>query len=1265
MLKKKLKYYSFILLAAILVFGCGLYFDRLALDEDDYLRTLTVDVQAIEKVLHEKENRIDEIFLFLDKALKTKKYRELEPAQSADLASHSLFTEPELRDLKEEGIVLLLFRDEVFCYWSSNMVPVYEGFKQDFLTKPVLDLNNGFYVLRTATKGNITMIALILVKQKYPYENDYLPPKFHDDFNLASTVDISASESDGTNNIRSKDGKILFSLLPMLSSITAKPYYSLSVTLYFIAIFLLLIFFDLVLMTFKHHNVSFIWLIIAGLLIGLIRYAMEKYRIPYNFYHLLIYQTPLFAGASWYPNYAALIINALFIFSFIRNFYLPQNFQTKILQSTSQWWQEAKIYSLSTLLLITIVFLFFEIEKLITNFIVNSTIPFELYKLIELNVFSFVGLLVIALLFAGLFLLTDRFIGYCTTLISLKQFGSLLGVVLLGAIVLIIAGFIQIQYYSIVFLSIAVITIAIWKYKKLKYAFYSYIFLILIISIYSAVLLTVTNIKHEKTIRESLIFKYAIERDPLAEHLIAEAIPNIESDEMLSDIIEFATQGGKTLNDAVYQYLKKTHFGRDWKNYKLEVTVCGESDLFGKSNNLNNCWGYYGPIFERVGTKLADSDYYFLDKRDGSTSYFGSHVYYSRRDSSEIILFVELRTKIAEEELGYPELLLDTKLDSQDKIIKEYSYAKYKKKQLLIKSGIFPYGISSETIDTRHEKRYFTKSEGFDHLIYNHDEDTMVVLSKPSVKLIDGIVSFSYLFLFFFMLFGITFVIGQISNFKKKMNFGFKNKILFSMLTVLLLSFLFVGGVTIYSNLQFFRTKIKQDIQDRIKSVMTALIQNYDEETNLTGRNHELEALLTKLSLIFSTDINLYSPDGNLLASSRPEVFNRGLTGTKMNAEAYRQLAVLKKARIIHDEQIGSLKYSSAYVPFYNNSNYLFGYINLPYFTGTGLLSRELTPLVSTIVNIYVVLLLLSITIAFVFSDKITYPLQLIQNKFRQMKLGKSTELISYSGKDEIGSLVKEYNRMVVELDRSIERLAQSERENAWREMAKQIAHEIKNPLTPMKLSIQFLLRAWAESDSDPAREKFRKRLDSVSRTLVEQIDTLSTIASEFSNFAKMPLPNNQIFDVTETLNQSVTLFANSQEAAITLELKEKEPVYIHADKEQLSRVFINLIKNGIQSVPEGKHGIITVGLHTNDRAVTIVVEDNGIGIADEVKDKLFRPNFTTKSSGTGLGLAIVKNIIENAKGTIWFETEIDKGSRFFVELPRIEGGTIQNYTSQ
>jgi nitrogen fixation/metabolism regulation signal transduction histidine kinase len=298
------------------------------------------------------------------------------------------------------------------------------------------------------------------------------------------------------------------------------------------------------------------------------------------------------------------------------------------------------------------------------------------------------------------------------------------------------------------------------------------------------------------------------------------------------------------------------------------------------------------------------------------------------------------------------------------------------------------------------------------------------------------------------------------------------------------------------------------------------------------------------------------------------------------------------------------------------------------------------------VVNLFVLLFALSVLVAVFISNWTTRPLDLLKNALSRVALQGANEPIRYRGNDEVGQLVEVYNRKVEELHASAERLARSERESAWREMARQVAHEIKNPLTPMKLGIQHFQRTWSPDAPDAA-----ERLERFSKAMVEQIDALSNIAGEFSNFAQMPRTQEEDLDLADVVDAALALIG-AVDKHFTLERPPGEALPIRADREQLLRVFNNLLKNAEQSIPEGRVPNITVVLRRTDEQVIAEVRDNGSGIAGADQERIFRPNFTTKSSGMGLGLAMVQRIVEGAGGKVWFETREGQGTTFFVALP-------------
>jgi len=346
-------------------------------------------------------------------------------------------------------------------------------------------------------------------------------------------------------------------------------------------------------------------------------------------------------------------------------------------------------------------------------------------------------------------------------------------------------------------------------------------------------------------------------------------------------------------------------------------------------------------------------------------------------------------------------------------------------------------------------------------------------------------------------------------------------------------------------------------------------------------------------------------------------------------------------------EKIGNLQYLSAYIPFFNTDNKVIAYLNLPYFRMQSVLAKEISNLIVAVINFTLLLIIITMSLAVFISGRLTSPLDMLSKGLATVGVGKKSEQLTYAGNDEIGDLVKQYNRMVDEIEESTHKLANSEREYAWREMAKQIAHEIKNPLTPMKLNIQQLFKSW--NDKVPG---FDKTIDRFTKNQIEYIDNLSSIASAFSAFAKMPVSNPVEVDILEQIRITLELFKNTDNVTFRVHWPQESKIIIYADKEQLNGVFSNLIKNGIQSIPPGRNGLIMLKIEVKSDKVVVSVSDNGTGIPESLRKNLFTPNFTTKSSGMGLGLSIAKKYIESANGRIWFESEVGKGSLFYFELP-------------
>ena len=444
-----------------------------------------------------------------------------------------------------------------------------------------------------------------------------------------------------------------------------------------------------------------------------------------------------------------------------------------------------------------------------------------------------------------------------------------------------------------------------------------------------------------------------------------------------------------------------------------------------------------------------------------------------------------------------------------------------------------------------------------------------------------------------------------------------------------------------------YKQKQFTDIGLKKSYIQNALQQEYYWNQKLDSAvTSKLNFDLQDLSYTYQTDINVYDNFRNLIGTSQPELFSKKLISNLMSPKPY----FSNNPDIDQYEHIGKLEYLATYTDFYNGEFLPIGYISIPQFLSRDEYNADVEGFLVVIAHISLIIIILFILISILIGRQLTAPLTMIENRLKDIRLGKENKKIDYKGNDEIGQLVAQYNRTVDELERSAQLLASSERESAWKLMARQVAHEINNPLTPMKLTIQQLQRSKTQND-----ERFDAYFEKSTATLIEQIENLSQIAGTFSNFARLPEPKLEKVDVAREAYMVAQLFSRNNDNVTVKFIGDEKNIFAVTDDKQIVQVFNNLMKNAFQAIPSGEKGEIKVSVAHSDKIVTIDIKDNGAGIPENIKDKLFTPNFTTKSTGMGLGLAISRNIIRASGGDITFESEQGKGTVFQVRLPRVK----------
>jgi len=1131
----------------------------------------------------------------------------------------------------DDEYAITISNESSLLFWSSSTV----AFPADDsnLKKPegLIHLPTGWYYQITHKTGVYSVKGFLLIKREFPYSNRFIKSFFNKDLNIPDGCLIKSSPQPGASNVERPNGTYLFSITAPNEDFRTVNNSDLSALLYFVFVLMILAQLSVYLKRSKRLPPNF--KLFISLAITVLLYVMaNEIKFPAALYHTNLFTPHDFAFSSWLASLGE------FIFLSILMFYIAQAFFTlSVVEKGRKVWGFWKVFNF-----LFVAFYFAFSAALLKILLLNSSISLEFFsdlKFSVINLFAFFG---ISLHLVGFIIVVLRLRSDYLKELAFYKFVSALLVA--GAIAgLFVSLFcFEIDWIPFVYYGLVVFVIARFEVAKIRE--YKYTFL-LVMSIAGASYVNfyaqdLINGKKNKVL-DLMAMKLSSERDPGAEIFLSELDNKLRKDTLIKYHL---IPPYNTLES----YFQNNYFTGFWRNYNLQITVCSPDDsVFIKDENRHYpCLDFFNNLRKTQGMLVSGSNFYFMDRVNGRISYLGQLDFVNSLNVP-VKVFIDLNSKVIPEGKGYPELLLDENAsrESQDG---DFSYAKYFGGELVDRGGDYQYSMKlPDNVSLKDEYTRFSKN-GYHHCAYNRNGNNFVIASYPEMPFYERISTFPYLFLLFYLI-GATVLLFNERNFRiRSSKLDFREKIQLTLILSLLGIMSIIGlGLLFYNSNSLFNS-LQDNLNEKLRSVSTELSIRIGTETELNAPMRDfLNDQLVVLSDIIWADINLYDLKGRLFATSRSEIYDRGLLSRRIDPVAYKSIAMERRLLFLHDENLGKMKFYSAYSPVYNQNNLLIGYLNLPYFTRQDDFKRQVSDFIVAFSNLYILLIMISLIIAMLISQRLTAPLKQIENYLKGIQLGKANAKIEYSGEDEIGRLAKEYNKKVDELAESAELLARSERESAWQEMARQVAHEINNPLTPMKLSIQYLQRI-KEKDVDNFDDYFNR----VSTTLVEQIDALSLIASSFSDFAKMPGIQSELINVEPKIREVVLLFENLNNISVSFDSSVEGSIKIIADKDQLGRAIINLIKNGIQSIPKDRSGVLKVKLTKDDNWAYISVADNGSGIPAELQDRLFEPSFTTKSSGMGLGLAITKRIIENFKGEIWFESTHDEGTTFFIKLP-------------
>ena len=741
--------------------------------------------------------------------------------------------------------------------------------------------------------------------------------------------------------------------------------------------------------------------------------------------------------------------------------------------------------------------------------------------------------------------------------------------------------------------------------------------------------------------------RLAVERDLSLELQLRSVEENIADDQLISYLSSLDNSSGMILSRITEFYITRTR-----QSNNIGVMVIKEGDNIGANliyNIIHN------------GEPIADgSRFMFLSDNNGRSSYAGIFMYYNNGVGVTRVI-VQIEQQYSRDNTGYRKIIGQFSRPGDVNIPTSYSYAKYKNGHLSSFSGTFPYpNVPDRFLKSTDPKQEVStlNHEGNIHFVTKVSDNEVIVITRAKRNILIYFTAFSYLFV-------ALIILSVLLLSKKNSQKLFRNNYFRTRINVILFtsSFIILASMAIVS-ITFVYSRNEKNMFNLMSSKVGTVQGLLEDRTRYARDWNDLmtqsfSTALKEISKATKSDITIYSPGGKIINSTTPEVFEKLVLGSRIEHNMFYNIKNRNQRFYINRETVADYKFWVLYAPLFNEAGDMIAIMSIPYTDQSYDLQSEAFFHAALLINLFILLLLASLFISRKLVNTMFAPLVEIGKKMENAEL-RHLEHIDYEGEDEISSLVEAYNRMVVDLNNSTRQLAQAERDKAWSQMARQVAHEIKNPLTPIKLEIQRLIRL--KQNNNP---KWEERFDQVTAVILEHIEILADTANDFSTFAKLYTEEPVLMDLDKTLKEQLMIFDNKEN--IKLSYIGMENAFVMAPKPQLIRVFVNLITNGIQAIEiqqkemkekglESKKGRILICLRnsTKDGYYDVVFDDNGPGIKKENIDKLFTPNFTTKTGGTGLGLAICRNIVEKCNGTISYRKSFALGgASFIVTIPK------------
>lgn len=1166
--------------------------------------------------------------------------------------------------LTEMPFGLYAYRNDTISFWNNNKVLA------DCVTPSVAG-DSGLYQNERGKFVRYCMhpdyldegqelVVLFPIVTIYPYENNYLHSSFEASDHIPLNTVISPRGGKASYPIMDKSGSNVFYVRFNSKTLPVwEPGTPIKI-LIIIALFFSVLWFQL-LIAHRARSKSF-WSGFVILLTAAI--AIEAYvyiiGLPFNIDQIKLFKPQLYASSSILPSLGHLLLNAMICLWLVA--FIIRHARVNVLK-TLKLQLPVKLF-LAVVVACLMILCAFGFINVISTLVTDSKISFDVSHFYTISTYTLVGLLIVSIITTVSFLIIYVFSLQLTALVDKKWLKYII-LTAVGVLLLLLsdtATDLSVAFVMLLWLLIFIVLLDI-RQLSLKTDLFApqMIFWAAFVIAFCTGVLQYFNYLKERDARIRFAEEVVQQRDDIAEYTFRKIGRDISKDPI---VIDYLRNPSRRKRAALGERFEALYLGGHFSQYESNVLIFnrGGWSLYNEDTLSYNTLNKY--VANSMPT-LTESFYYRKNASDGH--YYVAQIPVEIGDTNNRrtlgYVYIDFAVKESTGETVYPELLQPGSVRG-DRNIEGYSYGVYVNNRLITQTSDYNFPVYLQ--DTVEGEYTFKQYSGSSELIYEADEEKTVIVIRYHRLWLEAITLFSYLFGIQMLVFLISalysiYLRSFVSNKENKIiSFTLRRRIHISFLGIVFISFIIIGIITIvFFTYQYRQNSVRKQqlIMQLVERATLQYLRENDAFEEVRDYNAEVKKtrfkyFITGLSNAQKIDINLYHASGVLSVTSQEGIYDRSLFARIIQPEAYHELAALGKQFLIQEEQIGQLNYISCYKPIRNKEGVNLGYLSIPFFSSEKELNYQISSIVVGLINLYAFVFLLSGVLTVFITRWITKSLSIVIKSFSRFSLSKN-EPVDWPYDDEIGLLVREYNRMVKKAEENAKLLAQSEREGAWREMAKQVAHEIKNPLTPMKLNIQYLQQALR--NDYPNVEELAKK---VSESLIEQIENLSYIASEFSNFAKMPEARPEKFDLNDLLQRTVDLYRNQSEVTVHF-TKYDKPLMVYTDKSQLLRVFNNLLENAVQAIPEDREGSVEVSLRTEGDEALIAFRDNGKGIEEDAMSKIFQPYFTTKSSGTGLGLAMTKKIIEFWKGTIRFETTPGEGTTFYITVPVVNDDIV------